>query len=187
MPLWMIFATQSLRINLTSVLGQVSGKQTVWDAIWLGGALRNNACEGGKEAGRGRERSQTVLQSQQGAQLVSMGVLLSWVPCRVAVLQSRESVLYIHTGPDLVLGLPLREGGPGLPSSSSGKEHACPCRRHKRCRFNPWVGKIPWMKAWQSTPVLSPGESHGERNLWATVHKVTKSRTELSDLSHMCA
>lgn len=45
-----------------------------------GGALRNNACEGGKEAGRGRERSRTVLQSQQGAQPVSMGVLLSWAP-----------------------------------------------------------------------------------------------------------
>ena len=31
----------------------------------------------------------------------------------------------------------LQEGG------ASGKEPACPCRRHKRCRFNPWVGKIP--------------------------------------------
>ena len=78
-----------------------------------GGALRSNACEGGKEAGRGRERSRTVLQCQQGAQPVSMEVLLSWAPCRVAVLRSRESVLYIHTGPDLVLGLPL-EGEHGV-------------------------------------------------------------------------
>ena len=45
-----------------------------------GCALRNNACEGGKEAGRGRERSRTVLQCQQGAQPVSMEVLLSWAP-----------------------------------------------------------------------------------------------------------
>ena len=36
--------------------------------------------EGGKEAGRGRERSRTVLQCQQGAQPVSMEVLLSWAP-----------------------------------------------------------------------------------------------------------
>ena len=27
----------------------------------------------------------------------------------------------------------------------------------------PWVRKIPWCKAWQSTPVFLPGESHGQR------------------------
>ena len=27
-----------------------------------------------------------------------------------------------------------------------------------------WVGKIPWRRAWQPTPVL-PGESHGQRSL----------------------
>ena len=26
------------------------------------------------------------------------------------------------------------------------KEHACRCRRHKRCRFDPWVVKIPWRR-----------------------------------------
>ena len=26
---------------------------------------------------------------------------------------------------------------------ASGKEPTCQCRRHKRLRFNPWVGKIP--------------------------------------------
>ena len=30
--------------------------------------------------------------------------------------------------------------------------------RHKRPRFDPWVGKIPWRKAWQHTPVFLPGE-----------------------------
>ena len=25
--------------------------------------------------------------------------------------------------------------------------------------FNPWVGRIPWRRAWQLTPVLLPGES----------------------------
>ena len=25
--------------------------------------------------------------------------------------------------------------------------------------FNPWVGKIPWRRAWQPTPVFWPGES----------------------------
>ena len=25
--------------------------------------------------------------------------------------------------------------------------------------FNPWVGKIPWRRVWQPTPVFLPGES----------------------------
>ena len=31
--------------------------------------------------------------------------------------------------------------------------------------FDPWVGKIPWRRAWQPTPVFLPGESHGQRSL----------------------
>ena len=33
--------------------------------------------------------------------------------------------------------------------------------------FDSWVGKIPWRKKWQSTPVLLPGKSHGRRSLVA--------------------
>ena len=29
----------------------------------------------------------------------------------------------------------------------------------------PWVGKIPWQRAWQLTSVFLPGESHGQRSL----------------------
>ena len=54
-----------------------------------------------------------------------------------------------------------------FPSGASGKEPACLCRRHKRCRFNPWVGKITWRKAWQPTPVFLPGESHRPGGLQA--------------------
>ena len=32
-------------------------------------------------------------------------------------------------------------------------------------RFNPWVGKIPWRRKWQPTPIFLPGESHGWRSL----------------------
>ena len=28
-----------------------------------------------------------------------------------------------------------------------------------------WVGKIPWRREWQPTPVFLPGESHGWRSL----------------------
>ena len=41
----------------------------------------------------------------------------------------------------------------------SSKEPACQCRRHKRCGFDPWVGKILWRRAWSSTPGSLPGES----------------------------
>ena len=34
-----------------------------------------------------------------------------------------------------------------------------------RLRFDPWVRKIPWRRAWLPTPVLLPGESHGQRSL----------------------
>ena len=39
----------------------------------------------------------------------------------------------------------------------------CPqCRRYG---FSPSVGKIPWRRKWQPTPVFSPGKSHGQRSL----------------------
>jgi len=31
--------------------------------------------------------------------------------------------------------------------------------------FDPWVGQIPWRRAWQPTPVFLPGEFHGQRRL----------------------
>ena len=31
--------------------------------------------------------------------------------------------------------------------------------------FDPWVGKIPWRRQGQPTPVFLPGESHGQRSL----------------------
>ena len=32
-------------------------------------------------------------------------------------------------------------------------------------RINPWVGKLPWRRKWQPTPVFLPGKFHGERSL----------------------
>ena len=47
--------------------------------------------------------------------------------------------------------------------------------------FNPWVGKTPWRRKWQPTPVSLSGKSHGWRAWRATVHGVAKSWTRLSD------
>ena len=35
----------------------------------------------------------------------------------------------------------------------------------RKSRFNSWVGKLPWRKAWQPTPAFLPGQSHGQRSL----------------------
>ena len=48
---------------------------------------------------------------------------------------------------------------PGFPGGTSGKEPASHYRRYKRHSFDPWVGRIPWRRAWQRTPVFLPGES----------------------------
>ena len=32
-------------------------------------------------------------------------------------------------------------------------------------RVDPWIGKIPWRRKWQPSPVFLPGKSHGERSL----------------------
>ena len=46
-----------------------------------------------------------------------------------------------------------------VPGGASGKVPSCQCRRHKSHGFSPWVGKIPWMRAWQPTPVFLSGGS----------------------------
>ena len=70
-----------------------------------------------------------------------------------------------------------------FPDGASDKELTCQCRKHKRSRFNPWVGKIPWGRKWQPTPVFLPGELHGQRSLAGyIVHGVTK-RHDWSDLA----
>ena len=53
----------------------------------------------------------------------------------------------------------------GFPGGTSGKEPACQCRRHERCRFDPWVGKVPWRGQWQPPPLFLPEEFHGQRSL----------------------
>ena len=66
------------------------------------------------------------------------------------------------------VGASCRVGDPCLcqvSCSAGGKEPACQCRRLKRRRLDPWIRKIPWRRIWQPTPILLPGESHGQRSL----------------------
>ena len=52
----------------------------------------------------------------------------------------------------------------GFPHGSDGKEFACNAGDVTDV-FDPWVGKVPWRRAWQPTPVFLPGESHGQKSL----------------------
>ena len=67
------------------------------------------------------------------------------------------------------------------------------CRRCRRCHgFDLWVGKIPWRRAWQPTPVFSPWRipwteepdrwqstgSHRVRHDWVTENSRTKRYLE---------
>ena len=70
----------------------------------------------------------------------------------------------------------------GFPGGARGKEPACQYWIRERHRFNPWVGKMPWRRAWQPTPVFLPGESCGQKSLvgyslWG--HKESE-RTEIT-------
>ena len=69
---------------------------------------------------------------------------------------------------DLVLRSGIEPGSPelgGFRGGASGKEPACQCRRHRRRRFDPWVGKVPRSRKWQPTSVFLSGKSHGQRDL----------------------
>ena len=53
--------------------------------------------------------------------------------------------------------------------------------------FDPWVGKIPWRRKRQPTPVFLPGESHGQRSLagcrpWGHIELDTTEVTEHSTI-----
>ena len=70
--------------------------------------------------------------------------------------------------PSQVSGLGLFDQGPwrlGLPQWHSGKESNCQSRRCRRCRFNPWVRKVPSSKKWQLTPVFLSGKPQGQRSM----------------------
>ena len=39
------------------------------------------------------------------------------------------------------------------------KTSTCQCRKQRRCKFNPWVGKIPWRRRWQYSLSILTGKS----------------------------
>ena len=71
-------------------------------------------------------------------------------------------------------------GGSAVKSPSAVQET-------QRRRFDPWVRKIPWRRAWQHIPVVLLGKTHRQRILVGSGPWVAKSRTWLKWLSmHSC-
>ena len=95
----------------------------------------------------------------------------------VSTLYSLLSALWWHwwvSRPVARLGFWLSESGCSsdhppvflFPEWHQCKESTCQCRRR---RFDLRVRKIPWRRAWQSTPIVLPGESHGQSKTWLSV------------------
>ena len=78
----------------------------------------------------------------------------------------------------------------GFPGRASGEEPACQYRRHETGRCDPWVGKIPWRRAWQSTPIFAtemrrrvgygPSDSKELDMTEATQHSIAQHTAQLS-------
>ena len=71
----------------------------------------------------------------------------------------------------------------GFPGGARGKKHTCLCRRHRRCGFDPWVGKILWSRKRLPAPVFLL-KNPTDRETWrATICRVPESRTRLKPRS----
>ena len=72
--------------------------------------------------------------------------------------------------------------GKGFSGGLVVKNLAGQCRRHKRCGFNTWVGKILWWRKWQSAPVFLSRKFHRQRS-WSRVHGGHKTSNMTEHLS----
>ena len=71
-----------------------------------------------------------------------------------------------------------------IAGGANGKEPTCQfqCRKHRRCRFDPWITKIPWRRKWKHTSVFLSRKLHVS---WqATFHEVAKNKIRLNICTH---
>ena len=75
-----------------------------------------------------------------------------------------EAVLESLTGNSLH-AVGFLGGSSGNKQTNKQTKPTYQCSNPKKLRFILWVGRIPWRRAWQPTPVFLPRESHGQRGL----------------------
>ena len=71
----------------------------------------------------------------------------------------------------------------GLPGDACSKEPICQCRRCKRHRFNPWLGRSPGVRNGNMLQYSCLGNSTDSGAWWATVHGARKSWMRLSAIT----
>ena len=66
-----------------------------------------------------------------------------------------------------------------------------PMQEMQEMQFDPWDGKIPWSRNWQSTPVFLPEKSHKKRSRLQSMelkkvrHNWAHTHTELKQMAHL--
>ena len=100
-----------------------------------------------------------------------------WCTGRPGMLQFIGSQ---RVGHNWVTELNWTESYLGFPSGSVSKESICNAVDMDSISG---LERFPWRRKWQPTTVFLTRESHGQRNLVATVHRVAKSQTRLKWLS----
>ena len=134
-----------------------------------------------REREREREILFSPLVSQEGIisfVVVSAGIIWSW-----QYYVSTISVLYltITTRSESKLAYHLY----GVPRWHSGEEKNLPSQAgDKRCRCNPWVGKIPWSGHGNPLQYSCLKNSMNRGAYWVTVHGVPKSQRWLNTHTH---
>ena len=71
----------------------------------------------------------------------------------------------------------------GISGGPSGKESTCQCRICRKCRLHSWVGKIPWRKKWQGSPVFLTIKSPGQRSLVGYIPRAREEPDKTERLS----
>ena len=99
---------------------------------------------------------QTIPISTQMSKINILQILFSTIPADCQIFLFQTKILDSFFMP-LFLLYPT-----DFPGGSDDKSVCLQCGRPG---FDPWVGKIPWRRKWQSTPVLFPVKSHGQRSL----------------------
>ena len=100
-----------------------------------------------------------------GINVAEMGKVLKFL-----IYKFEEFIIWLDVGNKNEIGIKddprdiILSTRKDFPGSTVGKESICQCRRRKRGGFGPWVGKIPWSRKWQPTPVFLPGKFHGQRS-----------------------